>query len=395
MHLRLLFERLKEHGLIINSAKCEFGRSSITFLGHHVTPQGVMPLPAKVKAIIDFPRPNTVKPLQEFLGMVIFYNRHLPREMTGAFEATKTALANATLLAHPSPTAPVALTTDASLGLRGWGCVRAVGARSLAAVGLFQQEKLRSSERKYSTFDRELLGLFLATRHFRFLLEGRQFTAFVDHKPLIFAMAKSTEPWLATTSTLCNLGTGLKAGIFLSWRLTQKDLRLPGLTPPDSTALADCVKDLLEPFHNDSVDIVAGIDAMGFILGACVATTLGKGFLAIRKAGHLCVDTQSQNYRDYSGRDKTMEVRLDVLKAGVRVLLVDQWIETGGTMKAAIELVERFGATVVGVAAVAIENTEGGQWIKKKYKFSHCIPEELQSQIDQKYLDSFKVNCVN
>lgn len=102
--------------------------------------------------------------------------------------------------------------------------------------------------------------------------------------------------------------------------------------------------------------------------------------------------------------------------AGMNVLLVDQWVETGGTMKAAITLVERLGATVVGqtavsqphnsmmipqhlmvnlfhagVAAVAIENTEGGKWIKQNYKFSHCIPEELQSQIDQKYLDSFKL----
>ncbi|KAK7883084.1 hypothetical protein WMY93_029258 [Mugilogobius chulae] len=159
----------------------------------------------------------------------------------------------------------------------------------------------------------------------------------------------------------------------------------------NSQALADCVKDLLGPFHEDSIDIVAGIDAMGFILGACVATTLGKGFLAIRKAGHLCVDTISENYIDYSTREKTMEMRLDVLKPGVRVMLVDQWIETGGTMKAAIQLVERLGATVVGVAAVAIENTEGGKWIKKNYKFSHCIPEELQNQIDHKHLNSFKL----
>ncbi|XP_074496054.1 adenine phosphoribosyltransferase isoform X2 [Sebastes fasciatus] len=158
----------------------------------------------------------------------------------------------------------------------------------------------------------------------------------------------------------------------------------------NSQALADCVKDLLSPFHSDTIDLVAGMDAMGFILGASVATTLGKGFLALRKAGHICVATQNQNYTDYSGREKTMEVRLDVLKPGLRVLLVDQWIETGGTMKASIQLVERLGATVVGVAAVAIENTEGGKWIKENYKFSHCIPEELQSQIDGKYLDSFK-----
>lgn len=50
--------------------------------------------------------------------------------------------------------------------------------------------------------------------------------------------------------------------------------------------------------------------------GASVASTLGKGFLAIRKAGHLCVATQNQNYSDYSGREKVMEVRTDVLKPG-------------------------------------------------------------------------------
>ncbi|KAL2096732.1 hypothetical protein ACEWY4_008880 [Coilia grayii] len=157
----------------------------------------------------------------------------------------------------------------------------------------------------------------------------------------------------------------------------------------NSQALSDCVKDLLKPFQDDVIDIVAGIDAMGFILGSAVATTLGKGFLAIRKAGHLCIETQTQDYSDYSGREKLMEVRLDVLRPGLRVLIVDQWIETGGTMKAAIQLVEKQGATVVGVAAVAIENSEGGRWVKQNYKYSHCIPEELQAQIDSQYLESF------
>ena len=77
-HLRLLFERLSEHGLITNPAKCQFGLSSITFLGHHVTPQGAVPLPARVDAVACFPRPRTVKSLQEFLGMVNFYNRFIP-----------------------------------------------------------------------------------------------------------------------------------------------------------------------------------------------------------------------------------------------------------------------------------------------------------------------------
>ncbi|XP_026992815.1 adenine phosphoribosyltransferase [Tachysurus fulvidraco] len=158
----------------------------------------------------------------------------------------------------------------------------------------------------------------------------------------------------------------------------------------NSQALSDCVTDLLKPFQNDLIDLVAGIDAMGFILGTAVATTLGKGFLAIRKAGHLCVETQTQEYTDYTRKEKLLEVRADVLKPGLRVLIVDQWIETGGTMKAAIKLVEKQGASVVGVASVAIENSEGGKWIKENYKHSHCIPEKLQSQIDRKYLDSFK-----
>ncbi|KAF5908223.1 adenine phosphoribosyltransferase-like, partial [Clarias magur] len=114
-----------------------------------------------------------------------------------------------------------------------------------------------------------------------------------------------------------------------------------------SQALSECVTDLLKPFKNDKIDLVAGLDAMGFILGSAVAMTLGKGFLAIRKAGHLCVETQTQEYSDYSGRDKLMEVRVDVLKPGLCVLIVDQWIETGGTMKAAIKLVEKQGASVV------------------------------------------------
>ena len=68
--LQQLFGRLSEHGLIVNLAECELGRSSITFLGHHVTPQGGVPLPAKVDAVASCPRPPTVKSLQEFLGMV-------------------------------------------------------------------------------------------------------------------------------------------------------------------------------------------------------------------------------------------------------------------------------------------------------------------------------------
>ncbi|NXI33235.1 APT1 phosphoribosyltransferase, partial [Sterrhoptilus dennistouni] len=157
--------------------------------------------------------------------------------------------------------------------------------------------------------------------------------------------------------------------------------------------LQDCVADLLQPFQGDAIDMVAGIDAMGFILGAAAAATLQKGFLAIRKAGHLCVQTVAQPYSDYSGREKVMEVRTDAISPGLRILLVDQWIETGGTMRAAIELVERLGGVVAvlslpvcaptGVAAICMENSEGGKWIQERYKCSHCVPPHLQPRFDQ------------
>ncbi|XP_043910806.1 adenine phosphoribosyltransferase-like [Protopterus annectens] len=115
----------------------------------------------------------------------------------------------------------------------------------------------------------------------------------------------------------------------------------------NSQALQDCVNDLLKPFQNDDIDLVAGIDAMGFILGAAVAKQLEKGFLAIRKEGHLCIKTDVQDYTDYSGQRKALEVRKDVIKPGTRILLVDQWIETGGSMEAAIKLVERQGGIVI------------------------------------------------
>ena len=101
-------------------------------------------------------------------------------ERDKAFCATKTALANAALLVHLSPRALVALTTDASDYAVGAVCELVGGAWQPLA---FFSKQLRDCEKNYSTFDRELLGLFLATRHFRF------------HKPLTLAMSKTSEPW--------------------------------------------------------------------------------------------------------------------------------------------------------------------------------------------------------
>ncbi|CAL9705054.1 unnamed protein product [Knipowitschia caucasica] len=219
-HLRVLFTRLDQHGLIINPAKCVFGVPSIKFLGHLITSEGAAPLPSKVDAVSTFPRPRSARGLREFLGMVTFYHRfirqaaHVMRplyealkgttpnqdvvwtaEADQAFEDTKVALCQATMLVHPSPGAPVALTTDASD--YAVGAVFEQWVEGTWQPLAFFSRQLVPRERKYSTFDRELLAVWLAIRHFRFVLEGREFTVFVDHKPLTFSMSKVAEPWSA------------------------------------------------------------------------------------------------------------------------------------------------------------------------------------------------------
>ena len=73
-----LFERLRDHRLVINIAKCQFGFSSIDFLGHQITPMGAEPLPDKVKGIMAFRLPPTTKGLQEFAGTINFYCHFIP-----------------------------------------------------------------------------------------------------------------------------------------------------------------------------------------------------------------------------------------------------------------------------------------------------------------------------
>jgi adenine phosphoribosyltransferase len=104
--------------------------------------------------------------------------------------------------------------------------------------------------------------------------------------------------------------------------------------------------------HRDlGITHVAGIEARGFIFGAGVAIALGVGFVPIRKKGKLPGETIGQNYALEYGVD-TIEIHADVLKAGNRVLLVDDLIATGGTALAAVGLLRRTGAAVDHAAFV-------------------------------------------
>lgn len=140
----------------------------------------------------------------------------------------------------------------------------------------------------------------------------------------------------------------------------------------DAEAFAQVVTDLAAPFEIGSFDLVAGIDALGFVLGAALALHTHKGFLAIRKAGKLPTQTQTVTFRDYTGDEKSLSIRVGALAKGTRVLLVDDWIETGAQASAAMELIKREGGYVVGVAAINIDANKATRDLLSGYQ-SHSL----------------------
>ena len=123
------------------------------------------------------------------------------------------------------------------------------------------------------------------------------------------------------------------------------------LTPllGDARALRTAIGELALPFRDANVEIVAGMEARGFIFGALVAWQLGAGFVPLRKPGKLPAEVEAVTYELEYGT-ATLEVHRDALGRGRRVLLVDDVLATGGTAVASVDLVSRLRADLVGCA---------------------------------------------
>ncbi len=139
---------------------------------------------------------------------------------------------------------------------------------------------------------------------------------------------------------------------------TIPDYPKPGIMFRDVTTLmADgqgykaAIARLAEPYRTEPVDLVAGIEARGFITAGALADRLGCGFVPVRKKGKLPWKTIGQDYQLEYGTD-TVEMHVDALARGKRVLLVDDLIATGGTAGAAIKLIRRLGGEIVGAAFI-------------------------------------------
>ncbi|GFW53468.1 transposon Tf2-9 polyprotein [Trichonephila clavipes] len=162
-HLQILFTRLQQYGLSLKPSKCIFGVTSIKFLGFKVSESGIEPLSDRVDCILNFPQPTTLTQLRP----------------------------DATLLRHPIPGAKLSLWTDASEKAVG-GSLMQLCQNNWEPVA-FLSVKLSKSQQKWSTYDRELLAMYISVKRFRHMLEGRDFIIYTDQKPLMYAFMQNPD----------------------------------------------------------------------------------------------------------------------------------------------------------------------------------------------------------
>lgn len=137
----------------------------------------------------------------------------------------------------------------------------------------------------------------------------------------------------------------------------------------DAEGLKTAITQMAEPFQDQKVDAVAGIEARGFILGGAIADKLGCGFIPIRKKGKLPWKTIGQEYTLEYGVD-VIEIHQDALKPGQRILIVDDLVATGGTAEAAVKLVRRSGGEIVGATFIIDLPDLGGLNLLKSHGIS-------------------------
>ena len=223
--LETIFKRLNDAGLTLALSKCEFGKSSLDYLGYTVSKDGISPIEKKISVLQDFPVPTKQKQLLGFLGALNYYRSSLPclppideksKERTPAeildplyklataelpkktsfseiwkfskcvqeaFRDAKLLLQKAITLNFPDPAVPLALTTDASKVAMGATLDQFVDG-SWRPLGMWSK-MFNPAQQSYSTFRRELMSIQLAMRHFNADFNGRHLIIFSDHKPII------------------------------------------------------------------------------------------------------------------------------------------------------------------------------------------------------------------
>ena len=204
--LGLVLTVLEEANLKLKPSKCQLLRRSVNFLGHTVSAKGISPKEEKIATVSGWLPPKSSQELQQFLGFASFYRRYiedfatiaeplnqLTRKKTEfkweascekAFNTLKEALCKHPVLAHPNFQLPFHLTTDASA--TGLGAVLSQTQFGEERPICYASRTLTTSERNYSTTERECLAVVWAVEYFDYYLSGASFTVFTDHDPLTY-----------------------------------------------------------------------------------------------------------------------------------------------------------------------------------------------------------------
>lgn len=151
-------------------------------------------------------------------------------------------------------------------------------------------------------------------------------------------------------------------------------IQFKDITPlvKDPAMLKLAVHQLIHPFLGQDITAIAGMEARGFIFGSLAAWEMGVGFIPLRKPGKLPYDAESISY-DLEYGSASLEVHIDALEKGDKVLLIDDLLATGGTAAASCELVEKLGAEVVACAFVIELDFLKGKEKLSKYNVNSLI----------------------
>ena len=204
-HIRALFTAIANFNLVMNLSKCEFGKSEIVYLGHKIGGGKVMPKSQNVEAIQNFPVPQSIKGVKQFLGITGYYRKFVPcysdiaspltellkckkfkwnDECNVAFEILKSILSSYPILRSPDYEKDFKLMVDASdLGI---GAVLLQSDDGVDHAVSYFSRKINPAQRKYSTIEKETMALVLALKHFEIYatVEKNPLKVFTDHNPL-------------------------------------------------------------------------------------------------------------------------------------------------------------------------------------------------------------------
>ncbi len=154
----------------------------------------------------------------------------------------------------------------------------------------------------------------------------------------------------------------------------QEGILFRDITPllANGEAFKFAVKELADHFRGKGIEKVAGVEARGFIIGAPVAAELGVGFVPIRKPGKLPFETVRKEYQLEYGMS-ILEIHKDAVKKGEKILMIDDLLATGGTAKAASDLIETLGGEIAGWGFVIVLKSLKGEEKLKEYEIFSLV----------------------